>query len=352
MYRFMKSFLFLLLPVALLLGACGDREEALPGAAADSLQGEPAPVFGISDTSLHEALRKIEAGTAGHLGVAAIHLESGWRTSYRGNETFPMASVGKLPMAIHFLSLVDSGAYSLDSVVTLTSDDHSPGGSRIFGRAARQGASLHDLLEASIGTSDNTACDYLLRLSGGPAPVDAMLGTFGLHGIDVSNYERELIMLWAGIDPASSDSVWTRTRIYARIQEVGDTVWRAAEARMVDDPSDAAQPEHMAMLLAMLHRRELLAPTTTDTLLAVMSRAVVGRGRIPAMLPPGTPVAHKTGTISSTTNDVGIITLPEGRGHLAVALFVKGSRVGVRVRERAIASAALLIYRHVMEGGR
>jgi beta-lactamase class A len=104
----------------------------------------------------------------------------------------------------------------------------------------------------------------------------------------------------------------------------------------------------MAELLVMLQNGKILGATTTDTLLAIMTRAVTGRARIPALLPPGTPVAHKTGTISSTTNDVGIITLPGGRGHLALVVFVKGSRVGVRAREQAIASAAALIYRHVM----
>ncbi len=127
-------------------------------------------------------------------------------------------------------------------------------------------------------------------------------------------------------------------------------MWRRAQERLVDDPTDAAPPEEMAQLLAMLHRRKLLAPATTDTLLAIMSRAVTGRARIPALLPAGTPVAHKTGTISSTTNDVGIITLPGGRGHLAIAIFVKGSKVGVRARERAIASAAAVVYNHVMAG--
>lgn len=306
--------------------------------------------FGPIDSTLHDSLRAIEMRSGGSLGVAAVVIEKEWSTSYRGKETFPMASVAKLPMAIRFLRSVDSGHVRLDSSVTLTSADHRPGASSLYHRVMRSGGSttVHDLLEAMIMASDNTASDYILSLAGGPTEAHRMLSDLGLGKIDVSHYEGELILLWAGVDPAADDSGWTRERTYARIQAAGDTLWRRAEERLVDDPSDAAPPEQMVQLLAMLQNRKLLSPKSTDTLLAIMSRSVTGRGRIPALIPPGTPVAHKTGTISSTTNDVGIITLPGGRGHLAIAIFVKGSRLGVRAREQAIAAAAGLVYRHVM----
>ena len=348
-FSFDVKLLFLLLPFLLI--SCSASDVQLEAdAASDSTNAKPtlAEKFGSIDSTLYDSLRVIEASSGGSLGLAAIHLEKGWATSFRGRETFPMASVGKLPMAIRFLQRVDSGAIRLDSAVTLTRADHRPGMSRFFHNVMKEGGgtTIHALLEAMISSSDNTASDYLLSLAGGPAETNRMLREIGLDGIDVSHNEGELILLWAGVNPA--DSAWTREQAYARMEAAGDTVWRRAEESLVDDPSDAAQPEQMAQLLALLQRRTLLGSATTDTLLAIMTRAVTGRARIPALLPPGTPVAHKTGTISSTTNDVGIITLPGGRGHLAIAIFVKGSKVGVRSRERAIASAAALIYRHVM----
>ena len=62
-------------------------------------------------------------------------------------------------------------------------------------------------------------------------------------------------------------------------------------------------------------------------------------------LPAGTVVAHKTGTsgttdgITAATNDVGLVTLPDGR-HLAVAVFVADARGDELAREGAIASLA------------
>lgn len=61
--------------------------------------------------------------------------------------------------------------------------------------------------------------------------------------------------------------------------------------------------------------------------------------------------AHKTGTDATrdgktaATNDVGIITLPDGR-HLAVAVFVKDSTAGLAPREAAIARIARIAWDH------
>ena len=66
--------------------------------------------------------------------------------------------------------------------------------------------------------------------------------------------------------------------------------------------------------------------------------------RIKGLLPPGTEVRHKTGTIGGTTNDVGIITLPGEAGHVALAIFVKGSRRPSADVEPVIAQIARAVY--------
>jgi beta-lactamase class A len=349
--RLTAFFSFSLLLLSIAIASC--RPE-LPQAGPDPVDSTTAR-FRIDlqpvDTTLLDSLRSIELRSGGRLGVAAIHIESGWHTLYRGRETFPMASVAKLPMALAFMRALDAGRFRLDSAVTLGSNDHRPGGSRLFHRVMRGNYSptLHDLLEAMITESDNTACDFILRMVGGPAAADRLMGELGLDPIDITSYEGDLILRWAGIDPAASDSAWTRERIYAKIEAAGKETWDSARARLVDDPTDAAPPESLARLLVLLQQGKILSRTGTDTLLAIMGRTVTGKGRIEGLLPAGTAVAHKTGTIGSVANDVGIVTLPEGRGHLAIALLVKDSRLGVRSRDQAIASAAALIYRTVMK---
>ena len=64
------------------------------------------------------------------------------------------------------------------------------------------------------------------------------------------------------------------------------------------------------------------------------------RKQIEGSVPAETVVAHKTGTIGGTTNDVGIITLPAGAGHVAISVFVKSSSKPIPARERVIAEIA------------
>jgi len=42
-------------------------------------------------------------------------------------------------------------------------------------------------------------------------------------------------------------------------------------------------------------------------------------------VPAGSTVAHKTGTMPGTTNDVALITLPNGE-HIALAILTKASK--------------------------
>ncbi len=66
--------------------------------------------------------------------------------------------------------------------------------------------------------------------------------------------------------------------------------------------------------------------------------------RIRGMLPPGTEVADKTGTIGGSTNDVGVVTLPENAGQIAIVVFVKDSKLEVPDREKVIAQISRAAY--------
>jgi beta-lactamase class A len=69
-----------------------------------------------------------------------------------------------------------------------------------------------------------------------------------------------------------------------------------------------------------------------------------GERRLRANLPAGTEVAEKTGSGENTTNDIGLITLPEGRGHLAIAVLIDGSKLTTAAQEKLIAEIARAAY--------
>jgi beta-lactamase class A len=67
------------------------------------------------------------------------------------------------------------------------------------------------------------------------------------------------------------------------------------------------------------------------------------------MLPPGTVVAEKTGTIGGTVNDAGIIDLPDARGRIAIAVFIKKSASDQR--EKVIAQIGRCVYDYMLMEG-
>ena len=86
-----------------------------------------------------------------------------------------------------------------------------------------------------------------------------------------------------------------------------------------------------------------MSAESTKFLLGVMSRTRTGAGRLKGLLPKGTPVAHKTGTIGGVANDVGFITLPDGR-RFAIAVYTKSSTTSEADREKAIAEVTRALY--------
>ena len=63
------------------------------------------------------------------------------------------------------------------------------------------------------------------------------------------------------------------------------------------------------------------------------------------MIPFDTDVAHKTGSLREMAiNDVGIITLPDEAGHLAITVFIRSPEKADEECERVIAHIARSVY--------
>jgi beta-lactamase class A len=109
--------------------------------------------------------------------------------------------------------------------------------------------------------------------------------------------------------------------------------------------------DDLVQLLVQLHQGKILEPDRMNLLRGFMQRATTGLHRLRGDLPRGTVVADKTGSgepdavtqAAKVTNDVGIITLP-GRGHLAIAVLVSGSKLPDAAQEKLIAELARAAY--------
>jgi beta-lactamase class A len=297
-----------------------------PAAAqADELQSSFDRAFGtemrapqsfeaIYASSFEQRIAELANPSQGRIGVAAIDLATGEEIAVLGDQLFPMASTSKVAVAATFLEMVEQGRFTLTSEFPLLLPERS---ARFSSAKApvRAGQTMPaiDLIEIMITRSSNPATDALLAAVGGPSVVTDWARRQGIREFSINRDIATLVRDDGEFDPA----------------------------RHIDK-RDAATPRAMARLLAGLYRGEYLSAESRRVLLGAMSRTVTGKRRIPAHIPLEARVSHKTGSLSNTSSDVGLIECPDGRT-IAVAIYVTGQ--GTRAaREERIAAIARALY--------
>lgn len=296
-------------------------------------------------THLEQEIERLEKLSGGSVGVGLIQLESDRLLMYNDEEVFPMASSYKIPIAVKLLQRVEAGDFGLDTLIELTESDIHPGSGTISQLLNDPGVALsaRNLLELMMLISDNSATDLCMKLAGGPEAINGMLMKNGLNQISVDRPTVVLIANWLGIEMKADEEMGME--VFMKKAEALDEATRTQANKMfVKDNRDQSSPRHMAYLLRLLWEGKLLNPAHTELLLDIMYRCETGENRLKGILPPGTSVAHKTGTIGGTTNDVGIIDLPGEAGHVVCVVFIKESSISVAEREKVIAHIARAAY--------
>ena len=245
------------------------------------------PAFAANSfvSSMQNELAMLVTSKSADVGIAAIDLTSGETVSVRGNMQYPMASTVKVAVAATYLSYVENGDRSLKKEIA--------------------GQTAAHLMRRMLVHSDNHATDLLIRDLGGPETVQNWLDFHKVGGLRIDRTIAQLL--------------------------------RAK--RDLYDERDSATPLAFAKFLARLDRGEFLNSWSKTYLLDLMSQCMTGRNRMKHLLPKGTRVEHKTGTLNGLSDDVGFITLPNGH-RIAIAIFARGGSN----RPNAIAEAARTVY--------
>lgn len=280
----------------------------------DSLFGTQPRGPKVYASAFEQQLAAVANASQGRIGVAAVDLSSGRMIDVLGDQRFPMASTSKIAIAATFLEGVDQGRWSLTSEFPLMVPVRSaPFSSPVAPVRAGEYMSAERLLELMLTRSNNYATDALLKVVGGPSAVNAWVQRAGIADWHIDRDIATLVRDDGAIDPAQ-----------------------------VIDKRDSASPMAMVSLLSGIYQGKWLTPSSRKVLLGAMSRCVTGRRRIPAGMPDGTQIMHKTGSLNNTSSDIGIIETADGRV-FAVAIYVtgQGSRPN---REARIASIARTVY--------
>ena len=289
---------------------------------------------------LYESIVRHSESTDGTVGVGIIHLETGRELYLNREERFPMASAVKVPLGVQLMTMVDQKRVSLDSLVVLKKNDFHPGSGHIkYNSQPGTSLSLDYLVEKMITVSDNSATDILFRVVGGASAVDQRMKMIGIDGMSV---DRPIFLVlgncW-GVNDLKEDEPLSSEEILSMRAKVSQSERLKARKEYITDTRDTCTPEAMAKLLAKIWNYEILSVQSSNYLLDYMGKSK-GKKRIKALLPAGTKVYHKTGTINGGLSDVGIIELPNDAGHVVVAVFVKGGRTPMYQSEMVISKIA------------
>jgi beta-lactamase class A len=318
--------------------------------AALALMVGAAPAAAAESVAVQAEIARIAEPAEGMIGVAAWRLDGhGPRVLVNANRGFPMGSTFKVAVAGAILSQVDRGSVSLDQQVPVdpTTVVESEGLAATF-RHPGVSVSVRNLLELMLTVSDNTATDMLTKLAGGPGAVTAWVRGQGIHGLRVDRDTAGLLRDFFDIGPGPfPEALAAARKANPDLEAKGDKL----NAQFDNNPRDTATPMAMAGLLQRIFAGKALSASSTRLLTEMMERNTTGKGRIRGRLPEGTIVAEKTGTIGSSLNDVGMITLPGGHGKLVVAVFVTQSKKPFEDRERVIADVSRALYDYYLFEG-
>ncbi len=261
-----------------------------------------------STDSLRDAIAARIASSPGAIvAVSYRDLESGERVDLSADTVFHAASTMKIPVMIEVLRRAQAGAFSLDQQILLVNQfaslaDGSPfslnmaddGDSVLYGKIGER-VTVRELLQRMITRSSNLATNELIELVG------AANVTAGAHALGA----RTISVLRGVEDQKAFDKGMINTTTSADLEILLEAI---EEGKVLSRESSAEM------------REILLAQEFNE--------------KIPAGLPPGTRVAHKTGEITAVSHDAAVV-YPPGRRPYVLVVLTKG------IRESSASSALI-----------
>lgn len=271
--------------------------------------------------SMENELRDYVKGKMCDFGIAVI-VDGHEEVSVNGSRKYPMLSVYKFPQAVAVIDYCIRKHMSVSDSVDIMAEElkentYSPMLWRYGKKNLR--LPLSELLEYSVGQSDNNACDILFRIIGGTKVSDDYIKSLGIREIEIKYTEDEM----------HSDV----NRCY----------------------DNSSTPMAMARFTELFDSTLCHCSDEMDFLSDIMEKCQTGTDRLPAPF-GGTAVVcgHKTGTGDKNgkgeiigINDVGYVYLPDGRRYV-IAVFIRDSHYDMATTSRFIGDISKIVYKNIL----
>lgn len=257
-------------------------------------------IFGQSPDGLERArqpiLKLISESRAEVVGVAVYDLQSGKSLMVNERVSLHAASTMKLPVMMELFRLSEAKILNLDQNIAVKNTFHSivdgsqyslsrdDDSDELVYRQIGGGMKLIDLIDRMITWSSNLATNLLIERTGADN-VNRLMRRLGARDIQVRRGVEDIKAFRAGIN--------NTTTAY-----------------------------DLMVLLRVIAGNKFLSRKSNERMIEILSAQQFNDG-IPAGLPAGLRVAHKTGNITRHDHDAGIVFV-NGRKPYVIVVLTKG----------------------------
>lgn len=230
----------------------------------------------VADPVIRERIAKSGAD----LGVYFRTLDAKAEWTFHADDVFHAASTMKIPVMIELFNQVRLGKVKLDDPLALKNEFHSIVDRSVYTLSTADDSEV-ELYKAEGQTRTlRELCELMITVS--------------------SNFATNLLIEKLGVE-----------NIRATVHELGSdgmSVLRGVEDNKAYEKglSNTTTARGLAMLLQAIADGKAVDAESSRQMVAILERQKFNEG-IPAGLPPGIPVAHKTGEITKIHHDAAIV---------------------------------------------
>jgi beta-lactamase class A len=244
--------------------------------------------------SLQERIAQVKGAS---VAVAYQHLGNARDSLFlEADRSFHAASTMKVPVMIEFFRQVDAGKLSLDQQLTLVN----------------QFVSIVDGSPYALDAKDDEDASLYEQI-GKPVPVRELV--------------ERMITRSSNLATNTVISLVDAKRVTKTLRKLGArqmTVLRGVEDGKAYQKglNNSATARDLATVMAAIEQGKAASPASTKAMRSILLAQELNQ-QIPAGLPPGTPVAHKTGQISGVLHDAAIV-YPSGHPPYVLVVLTSG----------------------------
>ncbi len=216
---------------------------------------------------LQSQLDRAAVHAPGTIGIDVEDLATGYSSGIHEAQSLPAASTIKIPVMVEVFRQMETGHIDLKTRLHVEHEDKDDGSGDLAGAPVGTSRSVEQLLWLMINDSDNTATNMLIRLVG-RTHVNQTMSGLGLRETRLGDFIR-----------SQTDQIRYSLR---------------------------SSPRDMVSLLDSMARDKLIDPWSSREMLSILT-GQTHNSLLPVPLPKALKIAHKTGSLHDTLDDVGIV---------------------------------------------